>query len=320
MDQLRFQILALDGGGYKGIFAAAVLACLESDLGISVGDHFDLVAGTSTGGIIALALGAGKRPSEIVDFYLRHGRAIFKAPRTGPARRLWRSKYSAAPLRSALEEVLADKLLCDSTLRLVVPAYDLRTDDVKVFRTPHHDRLKRDWKELMVDVALSTSAAPTYLPAHSLRGQRLVDGGLWANNPSLCAVVEAIGTLNVPPESIWVFSLGTTCDLQARPKRLDSGGILPWALDAAKVIMQAQSTAANNAAFHLLPRGQLVRVNPPVPSNLLRLDGVSPEELRGRAERESLHISQTFFDAFCKHKPPRFEPIYCLGREPSGDV
>src|SRR6266568_9013670 len=73
----RFQILSLDGGGIKGIFSAGILAAIEEDLNITVADHFDLIAGTSTGGIIAIGLGLGLRPREIVEFYLREGPAIF---------------------------------------------------------------------------------------------------------------------------------------------------------------------------------------------------------------------------------------------------
>ena len=73
----RFQILALDGGGIKGLFSAAVLAHIEEDLQTRIVDHFDLITGTSTGGIIALALGAGMRPRDVVSFYADEGAAIF---------------------------------------------------------------------------------------------------------------------------------------------------------------------------------------------------------------------------------------------------
>jgi patatin-like phospholipase/acyl hydrolase len=89
----RFQILALDGGGYKGMFAATVLACLEADLGIRVSDHFDLVTGTSTGGIIALGLGAGLPPAEISDFYVARGASIFR--RRTLRQRIWQAKYES---------------------------------------------------------------------------------------------------------------------------------------------------------------------------------------------------------------------------------
>src|SRR5215218_6187803 len=100
----RFQILALDGGGLKGLFSAAVLAALEEDLDVVVGDHFDLIVGTSTGGLVALGLGAGLRPSEIVDFYVDKGQYVFGA-RRGWLRRIRHARHRPTRLRSALEEV-----------------------------------------------------------------------------------------------------------------------------------------------------------------------------------------------------------------------
>lgn len=168
MTSQRFQILSLDGGGFKGMFSAAVLERLEADLGVSVVDHFDLVTGTSTGGIIALGLGAALRPAQLVDFYVDRGPDIFPGPRRRALRRPFRSKYRAGPLRSALEEVLGEATLADSQVPLAIPTYDLCNDDVYLFRTPHAPRLLRDRRERMVDVALATAAAPTYLPAHQL--------------------------------------------------------------------------------------------------------------------------------------------------------
>src|SRR4051794_36802481 len=153
----RFQVLSLDGGGYKGMFPAALLACLEADLEVSIVDHFDLVTGASTGGVIALGLGAGLRPAEIVDFYVEHGPAIFRHPKLRIMRRVARSKYRPRALRRALEVVLQDRVLADSQVPLAVPSYDLCNDGVYLFRTPHSPGLRRDGRERMVDVALATT-------------------------------------------------------------------------------------------------------------------------------------------------------------------
>jgi patatin-like phospholipase/acyl hydrolase len=102
-DGRRFQILSLDGGGLKGLFSAAVLAELENDLRVAIADSFDLIVGTSTGGLIALGLGAGLRPAELVDFYVDRGPQIFGGGRR-VVRNPWRAKYSATQLRQALED------------------------------------------------------------------------------------------------------------------------------------------------------------------------------------------------------------------------
>jgi predicted acylesterase/phospholipase RssA len=293
-----FRLLSLDGGGMKGIFAAAILACLEDDLGISVVDRFDLVAGTSTGGIIALGLGAGLRPREILDFYVSHGPAIFPRPRVRALRRLLRSKHRARPLRIALEEVLGERTLANSDVALAIPSYDLCNDDVHLFRTPHAPHLRRDGRELMVDVGLATTAAPTYLPAHPLRGLRLVDGGMWANNPTLVGIVEAVSTFGCQLADIRVFSLGTTLDTGTRPDRLDHGGLLPWASDAIDVVLRGQTITADNHAHLLLGKERMLRVDPSVAAGELSLDHLSVERLLGRAERWSRHIGQAFKQRF----------------------
>ena len=157
----RFQILALDGGGIKGIFSSAILAAIEKDLSIRITDHFDLIAGTSTGGIIAIGLGLGFTPEQILEFYLQEGKRIFANRfRLRFLQQLVRRKFSSAPLSSALRNYFAEKRFGDSTKRLLIPCYNLGEDDVYIFRTAHHENLKRDYKVAAWKVALSTSAAP----------------------------------------------------------------------------------------------------------------------------------------------------------------
>lgn len=132
----RFQILSLDGGGLRGIFAASALAQLESDFDTKVIDHFDLVSGTSTGGLIALGLAAGQSPQDILDFYVERGRTIFfPISRLARLQRI-RRPYRAEPLRAALDEILGDRTLGDSPVRLAIPSFDQTSNDVYLFRTP----------------------------------------------------------------------------------------------------------------------------------------------------------------------------------------
>ena len=311
----RFQILALDGGGYKGMFSAAVLAAIEEDLSTRVADHFDLITGTSTGGIIALGLGAGLRPIEIVEFYARRGPEIFADSGWQKVRRLFTPKYDPRKLSSALSGVFGEKTLGDSYKRLVIPAYNLRSDEVYIFKTPHHERLRRDWRERMTDVGTSTAAAPTYFPAHSHRGLRLVDGGVWANNPVMVGIAEAVSVCGANLESLRVFSLGTTTDLRQRSERLDSGGIIQWATSAVDVVMRGQSVGANNTARHLLGDDHILRLDPMVPAGLLGLDRVQTDELLGRARAASRQLMPMFEQRFCKHGAPQFAPLYPTRQE-----
>ena len=155
------------------------------------------------------------------------------------------AKYRPGPLRAALTEAFGERTFGESTKRLVITSYNLGMDDVYLFRTTHHPRLRRDWREGAVDVAMATSAAPTYLPGYPLSGTRLVDGGLWANNPSMVAVVEAVGTCGIPLENVRVFSLGTTVEIRHRSRRPDRGGLVAWAGAAVDVILRAQSITGN---------------------------------------------------------------------------
>lgn len=311
----RFQILSLDGGGLRGMFSAAVLARLEDDLQLRITDHFDLIAGTSTGGIIAIGLGLGLTPREIVEFYAEHGPAIFRdRSRTRGLRRLVRAKYPAEPLREALTQVLGQRRFGESGKRLVITSYNLAEDDVYLFRTPHLAHLTRDWRERAVDVAMATAAAPTYLPVVLLDGIRLVDGGIWANNPAMVALTEAVGPLGVPLDTIRVLSLGTTTDVRHRHRRLDRGGLVPWATDAVELLMRAQSSSVTKQIRHILGHERVVRIDPTVPAGLLALDRIDADDLVGRAAHASRITSPEIAHRFADHRaapypppPPRLE-------------
>ena len=203
----RFQILSLDGGGIKGLFSAALLAKLEEDLQVNVASHFDLITGTSTGGIIALALGKGLSPQQIVDFYVRLGPKIFGRRRLlRRVRWLFSRKYPQDELGAALRECFGDTTVGESRKRLVIPSYNVGNDQVYVIKTPHHTRLMRDGRQPMWTAALATSAAPTYFPScQVIDGMRLIDGGVWANNPTMVGLVEALTLLEIPIGSVRVL-------------------------------------------------------------------------------------------------------------------
>lgn len=309
--QGRFQILSLDGGGLRGVFSAAVLANFEQDAGTRVVDHFDLIAGTSTGGIIALGLGLGMTPRQMVEFYTQLGPDVFRdRSRLRSVRRLLRSKYPARRLRSALTDVFGDRTFGDSTKRLIITSYNIGSDDVYLFRTPHLPHLARDWRESLIDVAMATSAAPTFLPGVSLHGARLVDGGLWANNPSMVALAEAVGPLGHPLGAVRVLSLGTTTEVRRRHRKLDRGGLLPWAGDAVEVLMRAQSSSAAKQISHFLGADKVMRVDPVVPARAYALDKVDADDLIGRASHQSRIVAPDFIRMFTDHSAPQYTPFH----------
>jgi len=313
-----FQILSLDGGGIKGLFSAAVLAHLEEDLKIQITDHFDLIVGTSTGGIIALALGMGMKPREVLHFYVNKGPDIFDGKWPATARRVWHwsrqwfwNKFKSIPLEDALIECFREKRLADSRKRLVIPAYDLGADDVYLFKTPHHERLTRDYKEPVWKVAMATSAAPTYFPCFRGVDQiRLIDGGVWANNPIMIGVAEAVSMLDIPLTAIRVLSLGTTNEVKIKPKMLDRGGLWQWKRSAVDVVLRGQSIGAFTLVLHLLGKDKVYRIDPKVPDQLFAMDKLSEKELLGKAAYESRIHSPKFKKMFMGHIAPEYKPIH----------
>ncbi|OSC20876.1 patatin [Mycobacterium vulneris] len=312
----RFQVLALDGGGAKALFTAHVLARLEADLGICVGDSFDLIAGTSAGGIIALGLGAGMRPAEIVEHYGALTGRVFPYGRWAKWHyrlRPWANAYSGEVLRLALGEVLGSRLLGQSHNRLVIPSWDVQRGEVHLFKTPHHVRLRRDWRIPMVDVALATTAAPTFFPAATVDGQRLVDGGVWANNPSVVAIGEAVSMLDVPLRSIRVLNVGTVDQRTHHPRRYDVGGWATWATTATPLMLTASSRGAQGTAMHLVGAQNYARFDVTVPGSIFTLDRADPEALAGLAAGQSRLLSPIYAEMFADHVAPPYTPIHGPG-------
>jgi patatin-like phospholipase/acyl hydrolase len=278
-----YRVLALDGGGIKGVFTASVLADFEETLGESLVEYFDLISGTSTGGIIALGLGLGLSAHDILAFYQAQGPMIFNGAR-GLIGRFLGAKYDSRPLKEALESVFGDHVLGTAKTRLVIPATNLETGEVHIFKTAHHERFERDYKERVVDVALATAAAPTYFRTHRLpAGTPLMDGGIWANNPMGAAAVEALGVLDWPKGSVKLLSIGCT---ESAPSVRDSSpaglGLGKWAQHLVNAFMYAQSSASIGTATHLLGPNNVHRISKIVGGGRYKLDGVKEiESLRG---------------------------------------
>ena len=250
------RILCIDGGGLLGTFPTAFLAALEEGADQPIGRHFDLIAGTSTGGIIAIGLGLGLRASEILEFFEKRGPWIFGQHghpainwlrrRVGTVRHIGRAKHSAARLREALTEVLGERRLGEATTRLVVPAWSPITRSVYIYKTAHHPRLQVDYQAKAVDAAIATASAPTYFPWHTTEdGVGLVDGGVWANNPIAIAVVEAVTLLGWAPQSLHVLSLGCLDEVYTLPR---SGGWGTFNKKLIKLLMDGQALGAMGMA------------------------------------------------------------------------
>ena len=315
----RKRILSLDGGGIKGVFAASFLATIQEAISEDITDYFDLVAGTSTGGIIALGLGLGMSPREILHFYQNEGHRIFDqssiydSPSTlgrfrswmrtqkNKGRQLLRPKYESTELKKALERAFGSKRLGDSKLRLLIPAYHADSEDIYIFKTSHHARLQLDWRQSAVNVALATSAAPTYFAAHQLPcGSPILDGGVWANNPAGIAAVEARSILGWNDDELYILRLGCT---EASLEIPTSSGYTGLLMKSTELFMQGQSRGADGIAYlltgHTLETPRYFPIQPKVSIGKFGLDKVEMinrlQGLGAASAREHLPKLQRYF-------------------------
>jgi uncharacterized protein len=311
-----FNILSLDGGGLKGIFTVSFLAFIEEQLDLKIIDHFDLITGTSTGGIIALSLGLGFSPRKILEFYLEEGHKIFPSQNTISRffysfKHFFRRKYSSEMLIKILqkEKYFGNKFLGHSDKRLIIPSFDAANGDVYIYKTAHHPNLKCDYKIPAWQVAAATASAPTFFPIFlSNSGVRLIDGGIWANNPTMVALAEALGYLDNNQENISILNIGTTYTPLSCSKFLNQGGLFSWSKKAVEFMMHGQDISAQNQAFHILGKKRYLRINPVI-AKKYSMDKLY-KELIGLGETEGRNRINEVNKMFLKHTAKPFKPYY----------
>lgn len=213
-----FRILSLAGGGYLGLYTAALLVELERRAGEPLARRFDLIAGTSIGGILALGLAYEIPAADMRALFLDRGARIFS---TRPlahgrvdklldmARSAWSPKYSGEELERALAAQIGEATLDDALHRVVVPAVDVTRSMTKIFKTPHAKASRGDEDLRALDVAMATAAAPVYFPARKIGRSLYTDGGMFAVAPDLVALHEAEWFIGVDAADIAMLSIGT---------------------------------------------------------------------------------------------------------------
>jgi patatin-like phospholipase/acyl hydrolase len=251
----RFRILCVDGGGIRGLIPALVIAELERRIQQRAGeqarasDYFHMFAGTSTGGLVALSLTAPdphhpERPAvsgaELARLYREDGPDIFHRSLLQKARTLggWLGpKYTLGPLRRAIENRLGTGRLEEALREVLVTSYDMTNREPYFFkRWRARESPESDRNRPLADAGLATSAAPTYFPSHELDGRALVDGGVFAANPVIPAIVEALKRFGDDPhhldqDDLLVVSIGTGLHEDGYPQaKVRRWGKLGWVL------------------------------------------------------------------------------------------
>jgi hypothetical protein len=313
-----FRILSIDGGGIRGVFPAAYLAELERRFlgGKSVANHFDLIAGTSTGGIIALALAHGLTAAEALNIYVERGERIFP-PLTGwrkwarNLRWLVRPKHNGNVLQEELTAVFGEKTLNQASRRLVIPSFEGLYGEPFIYKTPHHPDYQLDRVKTFAQVAQHTTAAPSYFPAVEDSGYVMVDGGVWANNPIMNALVDALACFDVQRDDVRILSLGTGEATFTLDESVRNGGARHWAfLRAFKAAGRAQCKNALGQAYLLVGKNNVLRIDPPESDTLIPLDDTRralselPHAARSLAEGSGHQVEALFFQDAAK----AFEP------------
>lgn len=278
-----FRVLSIDGGGIRGLVPAMVLAELEHRAGKPTCEMFDLIAGTSTGGILTLGLtipGVRGLPkyaaSQLVDLYHREGERIFPRPLwrrfpllggiAGGAADLLDERYSSKGIESVLEEYFGNAMLSDAMTEVLVTAYAIERRDTFFFKSRSARERGPEYDFLVRDVGRATSAAPTYFEPAMIAanaGERddyyaLVDGGVFANNPSMCAISEATEGHHKKLSDIALVSLGTGhTNRPIRLKEARGWGLAGWVRPVLSIMMDGMADATQYQCR------QLIRPNNP---------------------------------------------------------
>ena len=250
----RFNILALSGGGFRGLYTATVLERLEKQVGKPVARCFDLICGTSIGGILAMALALEKPARDIMGLMEQHGPEIF-AGRKGLLSCLCKAKYRNRQLKRMVDELFGNHTLADSSYRLLIPVVNYSAGKPQFFKTSHNERLREDHKRRMSDVAMATSAAPVFFPIYKSEDTTscYVDGGLVGNAPGLFGLHEARYFCDQAIGDIHLLSIGTMGgEFRMDASKTLNKGIIGWRENLFLLTISAQEKTADFMLRHQL--------------------------------------------------------------------
>ena len=282
-----FKILSLDGGGIRGLFSISLLAKLEQEFNVKCTDIFDMFAGTSTGSIIALGLASGMTASEIQKFYQDIGPKIFtKKPS------LWNilfAKHNANNLKRSLEQIFKQKTVQDvmnNNKYIIIPATNLSGPLVtRIFKTDYKKEFNEHNTYKLCDIALASSSAPTYFKTCGISKpntdskEYFCDGGLFANNPGVCAITEAVKHLQKNVKEIKMLSIPTESKFRkkadSKPRR---GFLTGWGEELIETTLHA-TTQINNYIAEFILAENYFRAEPLGHIQNIKLDDANEKTL-----------------------------------------
>jgi patatin-like phospholipase/acyl hydrolase len=309
MAKQKFRILSIDGGGLRGLVPLLILKSIEEQTGKKIHELFDMIVGTSTGGIIAAGLTAtedGINPKlnvdKLIELYTTKGENIFPRSKNvfsktfSKIKSTFGPKYSADGLDKQLKEYFAETQLKNTLKPIIITSYDIRNNEVVMFKTrkalENPDR--HDIK--LSSACRATSAAPTYLPSYELRHdgkeRTCVDGGVYINNPVMAGVADALRTNpKLSVKDIECLSLGTGAYVEKIGDKSESWGLLEWAMPITTTMMQATSFAATYEANEILGKHLRLQIN---------ISDKSRSDMADSDPKTAEHISQLTYSQVLK--------------------
>lgn len=296
---MSYRILSIDGGGVRGLIPGVVLLELEKRLGKSISDCFDLISGTSAGGQIALALSRATKDgtafwsAEALDeFFSRSFSTIFpdkKEQKISLLRGITRKKYEADGMERVLEELFGDSLISESRVEVLVPAYEVENGAPHFFtRFAAQKDINQDYT--MRFIARCTSSAPTFFSPHQHPSMEkaYIDGGVFANNPAMCAFAHA-QSLGFDEDDMTIVSLGTgSLSKHFTYEESKAWGMIHWARPLFDITAQASNLSIDWQLSHILRKSHYFRITPIFHDVRRALDDARPanlEEMRSIGQK-----------------------------------
>lgn len=282
---MSLHVLALSGGGFRGLYTATVLKVLEEQLGAPLANRFDLICGTSAGGLLAMGLAAEVPAVKLQAMFEQDGGRIFSSQNLkrkvfGP----WlQAKHASDGLRTVLTEQLGELTIGDLKHRVLIPTVNYSKGSGQFFKTPHAEKFYTDYKHKLVDVGLATAAAPTYFPLHQMGDEGVfADGGLVGNSPGFFGLHEAHQVLGASRErgAVRVLAIGTMT--LGATKRGGSGldwGYKQWGAKLFDLVISTQEKSTDTLLGHLLGNDYMRIDDPATPDqsrDIEKLDLVTP--------------------------------------------
>lgn len=266
----KIRILSIDGGGLRGIAPLLILKEIEKQQGKRIHELFDVIIGTSTGGIIASGLTCTKdniNPyytiDQLIEIYTTKSNMIFPLDNNiftktyRKVKTLFSPMYSSSGISKLLYEYFSDMKLSNTLIPIIVTSYDIKNNEVVMFKT-RNAKISQQHDAYLKDICRATSAAPVYFPSYNLnynnKDRILVDGGVYINNPTMAGVSDILKTINVSIDNVEVLSLGTGMYSKSLSIKTRKWGILEWVQSIITIMMQASSKAVVYESDELLKK------------------------------------------------------------------